>query len=122
MGAQKVLPALAAGCSVVLKPSELAPLSCLALAELCNQAGLPNGALNVVPGLGHITGQALSVHGGVDKISFTGSVPTARRVMSSASLGPRAVSLELGGKSALIAFEDADLPSAVDWILTGFVW
>lgn len=122
MGAQKTLAALAAGCAVVLKPSELAPMSCLALAALCEEAGLPAGALNVVPGMGAVAGDALSKHPGVDKVSFTGSLATARKVMSAAAMGPRAVSLELGGKSPLLVFADADLPAALDWILMGFVW
>ena len=122
MAADKVLPALAAGCAVILKPSELAPLSCLVLAELCQQAGLPPGALNVVTGLGSVTGDALSRHPGVDKLSFTGSVTTARKVMAAAALGPRPLSLELGGKSPAIVFEDADVDAAVDWLITGFVW
>lgn len=122
MAAYKVLPALAAGCAVVLKPSELAPLSSLVLAELCREAGLPPGALNVVPGLGSVTGDALSRHPGVDKLSFTGSVATARKVMAAAALGPRPLSLELGGKSPAIVFDDADVDCAVDWLITGFVW
>mmetsp|Transcript_15266 Transcript_15266/g.22979 ORF Transcript_15266/g.22979 Transcript_15266/m.22979 type:complete len:504 (+) Transcript_15266:53-1564(+) len=122
MAVWKVVPAIAAGCTIVLKPSELAPLSCLVFGELCTQAGLPNGALNVVPGLGPDAGGPLSSHPAVDKVSFTGSVPTARRVMTCAAAGPRAVTLELGGKSPLIIFEDAELDSAVDWVITGFLW
>lgn len=122
MGIWKVIPAIAAGCTVVLKPSELAPLSCLLLAEMCTQAGLPNGAINVITGLGADAGGPLSCHDEVDKLSFTGSGPTAKRIMAAAALGPRAISLELGGKSPLIVFEDADIPSAVDWIMTGILW
>lgn len=122
MGIWKVIPAIAAGCVVVLKPSELAPLSCLLLAEMCTAAGLPAGAINVVTGLGADAGGPLSSHDEVDKVSFTGSVPTAKRIMAAAALGPRAISLELGGKSPLIVFEDADIPSAVDWIITGILW
>jgi acyl-CoA reductase-like NAD-dependent aldehyde dehydrogenase len=122
MGAYKVLPALAAGCTVVLKPSELAPLSCLVLAELCKEAGLPAGALNVLPGLGSVTGDLLARHPDIDKISFTGSLPTAQKVMAAAAMGPRALSLELGGKSPAIVFEDANLDSAADWLVTGFMW
>ena len=106
----------------MLKPSELAPLSCLLLAEIATAAGLPDGALNVVTGLGQDAGGPLSNHPDVDKISFTGSGPTACKIMAAASLGPRAVSMELGGKSPLIVFEDADVNSAVDWIITGFLW
>jgi betaine-aldehyde dehydrogenase len=122
MGIWKCLPAIAAGCTVVLKPSELAPLSCMVLAELCSQAGLPPGALNVVTGLGADAGAPISNHPDIDKISFTGSVPTARRIMAAAAAGPRAISLELGGKSPLIVFEDAELDAAVDWIITGIIW
>lgn len=122
MGIWKVIPAIAAGCSIVLKPSELAPLSCLLFGELTAAAGLPRGALNVVSGLGPDAGGPLSLHPGVDKLSFTGSAPTARKIMAAAALGPRALSLELGGKSPLIVFEDADIPSAVDWIILGVLW
>eukprot|EP01038_Epipyxis_sp_PR26KG_P006105 gene6105-8415_t len=122
MGIWKVIPAIAAGCAIVLKPSELAPLSCLLLGELCADAGLPAGALNVVTGLGADAGTPLTLHDDVDKISFTGSVPTAQKIMAGAALGPRAISLELGGKSPLIVFEDADIPSVVDWIITGILW
>lgn len=122
MGVWKVIPAIAAGCCTVLKPSELAPLSCLALAEMCHEAGLPAGALNVVPGFGIDAGAPLSEHPDVDKVAFTGSVMTGRRIMAAAALGPRAISLELGGKSPLIAFEDADINATVDWIITGILW
>eukprot|EP01036_Dinobryon_divergens_P033043 gene33043-42753_t len=122
MGIWKVIPAIAAGCCIVLKPSELAPLSCLLFGELCNAAGLPQGALNVVSGLGADAGGPLSNHPDIDKLSFTGSLPTARKIMAAAALGPRALSLELGGKSPLIVFEDADVPSAVDWIILGVLW
>jgi len=123
MGIWKVVPAIAAGCAVVLKPSELAPLSCLLMGKLCTDAGLPAGALNVVPGLGVTAGAAISEHPKIDKVSFTGSVPTARRVMAAAAMGPRGISLELGGKSPLIIFEDfSDINAAVDWVLTGVLW
>jgi len=122
MGIWKVIPAIAAGCCTVLKPSELAPLSCLVLAEMCHEAGLPAGALNVVPGWGYEAGSALTDHPDVDKISFTGSVPTARKIMAAAAMGPRGISLELGGKSPLIVFEDADINATVDWIITGILW
>ena len=116
MGIWKVVPAIAAGCTIVLKPSELAPLSCLLLGQLTQEAGLPAGALNVVPGLGHTAGAALTDHSGIDKISFTGSVPTAQRVMAACAKGPRGVSLELGGKSPLIIFDDVEnLEGCVDW-------
>lgn len=97
-------------------------MSCLLLAEMCTEAGLPNGALNVITGLGADAGGPLSSHDDIDKLSFTGSVPTARKIMAMAALGPRAISLELGGKSPLIVFPDADINSAVDWIITGILW
>jgi betaine-aldehyde dehydrogenase len=122
MGIWKVIPAIAAGCTIVLKPSELAPLSCLLLGEIATEAGLPAGALNVVPGWGPEAGAPLSNHDDIDKISFTGSVPTARKIMAAAALGPRGLSLELGGKSPLIAFEDSEINGCVDWILTGILW
>ena len=119
MGMWKVVAGIAAGCSMVLKPSELAPLSCILLGEMAFEAGLPAGALNVIPGLGATAGSALAGHPGVDKISFTGSVPTAQKIMAAAALGPRGLSLELGGKSPLVVFPDADVQGAVDWIITG---
>lgn len=122
MGIWKVIPAIAAGCTVVLKPSELAPYSCLLFGEIFNEAGLPKGAMNVITGLGPDAGAPISTHDGIDKISFTGSVPTAQKIMQGAALGPRAISLELGGKSPLVVFEDAEVNSAVDWILTGILW
>ena len=122
MAIWKVIPAIAAGCTMVLKPSELAPLSCLLLGELCIEAGLPAGALNVVTGLGPDAGGPLSNHTGVDKLSFTGSQVTGSRIMAAAAAGPRAVSMELGGKSPMIVFRDADINGAVDWIITGILW
>ena len=89
---------------------------------MCFEAGLPAGALNVVSGLGPDAGSPLSSHPGVDKVSFTGSVGTARRVMAMAAQGPRAVSMELGGKSPILVFDDAEVDAAVDWIITGFLW
>jgi len=122
MSIWKVIPAIAAGCTMVLKPSELAPLSSLLLGELCFEAGLPAGALNVVSGLGPDAGAPLSNHPGIDKLAFTGSQATGSRIMAAASAGPRAVSMELGGKSPLIVFDDADINGAVDWIITGILW
>jgi aldehyde dehydrogenase (NAD+) len=105
--ALKVAPALAAGNSVVLKPSELAPFSSLRFAQLCAEAGLPGGVVNVVPG-GAEAGAALSAHPDVDKLSFTGSAATARAVVVAAAEHHTPVVLELGGKSASIVFEDAN--------------
>src|SRR5882724_6071204 len=110
----KVAPALACGCSIVLKPSELTPLTALRLAELCMQAGLPEGVLNVVTGYGQTAGEALGRHMDVDKISFTGSTRTGRALMkASAESNLKRVSLELGGKSPNIIFPDADMDAAL---------
>ncbi|MDF3935623.1 aldehyde dehydrogenase family protein [Pseudomonas citronellolis] len=122
MAAWKVAPALAAGCSMVLKPSELTPLSALQLAEVADAAGLPAGVLNVVTGLGRDAGAPLSAHPGVDKLAFTGSVPTGRAIMSAAAQDIKNVSLELGGKSAFIVFDDSHVEAAVEWILFGIFW
>ena len=109
----KVAPALAAGCSVVIKPSELTPLSALWLAELSAEAGLPPGVLNVLPGYGSTAGQALVDHPDVDKISFTGSTPVGKQIVRAAADTLKRVTLELGGKSPCIVFDDADLGTAV---------
>ena len=114
LAAWKLGPALAAGCTVVLKPSELTPLTALKLAELAQEAGLPEGVLNVVPGYGDPAGDALARHPDVDKLSFTGSVRTARRLLhASADTNLKKLSLELGGKSPQIVFPDADLDQAL---------
>ncbi|RJS93720.1 betaine-aldehyde dehydrogenase [Salinisphaera sp. Q1T1-3] len=112
----KAAPALAAGNTFVFKPSELTPLSALRLAELAQEAGVPAGVFNVVPGFGE-AGQALSTHPGVDKISLTGGADTGKRVMADAAGTLKEVSLELGGKSPLVIFEDADLDNAVSGAL-----
>jgi p-cumic aldehyde dehydrogenase len=109
LGAWKIASALAAGCTVVVKPSELTPLSTLRLAELCLEAGLPEGALNVVTGVGHEAGRALAEHPGVNKISFTGSTATGKQIAVAALGNMKRVTLELGGKSPSIVFADADL-------------
>jgi acyl-CoA reductase-like NAD-dependent aldehyde dehydrogenase len=109
----KVAPALAAGCTVVLKPSEVAPLSAFLLAEAAEEAGLPPGVLNVVTGLGPSAGEALVTHPEVDLVSFTGSTPAGRRVAALAAATIKRVTLELGGKSPGIVLDDADLHEAV---------
>ncbi len=109
----KVAPALACGCTVVLKPAELTPLTALRLGELALEAGLPGGVLNVIPGLGAEAGQALVEHPGVDKIAFTGSPAVGKRIMAAAAARCAKVSLELGGKSASIVMPDADFEAAV---------
>lgn len=122
MAAWKVAPALAAGCTMVLKPSEVTPLTALALADIADKAGLPKGVLNVVTGLGQDAGQALSQHPGVDKLAFTGSVPTGSKIMQVAAKQIKNISLELGGKSPLIVFADSDIEKAVEWIMFGVFW
>ena len=122
MAVWKVAPALAAGCTIVLKPSEFCSLSCAILAEIIDAAGLPAGVFNLVTGTGSEAGAPLADHPLVDKLAFTGSVPTGRKVMTAAAAGIRTVSLELGGKSPFIIFEDSDIDKAVEWILFGIFW
>lgn len=110
----KVAPALAAGNTVVLKPAEWTPLTASLLADIAAEAGLPAGVLNVVQGYGSEIGDALTSHPDVRRISFTGSVPTARHIAASAAGNLTPLSLELGGKSPLLVFADADLDLAVD--------
>jgi len=111
--ALKVAPALAAGCTVVLKPSEVAPLNAFILAEVIEEAGLPAGVFNLVTGVGAVVGEALVSHPQVDMVSFTGSTRAGKRVSELAAQTIKRVTLELGGKSANIILEDADLDSAV---------
>ena len=114
IAAWKIAPALACGCSVVLKPSEMTPLNALKLAEICHEAGVPDGVLNVVTGYGQTTGEALALHEDVDKVSFTGSVVTARKLLQSSGVSNlKRLSLELGGKSPNIVFADADFDAAM---------
>lgn len=115
----KLFPALAAGCTLVIKPSEVTPTSTLRLAELCMEAGFPAGVVNVVTGFGQPTGEALAGHPGVDKIGFTGSTAAGKAMLAAA--GPRIgrVTLELGGKSPNIIFGDADLDNAVHGVMGG---
>jgi betaine-aldehyde dehydrogenase len=117
----KVAPALAAGCTVVLKPAPWASLTCVMLGEICQEAGLPAGALNILTGgpPGGDCGQALVDHPGLDKLSFTGSGPTGQHLLHSSADLLRPTTLELGGKSSMIVFEDADMDSVVDWAMVG---
>jgi len=108
----KIAPALAAGCAVVLKPAEQAPLSSLRIGELCLEAGIPAGLVNVVPGFGD-AGAALALHPGVDKVAFTGSTEVGRKIVEASADNIKRVSLELGGKSPNIVFDDANLDIAV---------
>jgi betaine-aldehyde dehydrogenase len=118
IAAWKSAPALAAGNAMIFKPAELTPLSALSLAEVFQEAGLPDGVFNVVQGFAE-TGQALTGHPGIDKVSLTGEVGTGKAVMRAASDSLKAVTLELGGKSPLIVFDDADLDNAVSGALLG---
>jgi acyl-CoA reductase-like NAD-dependent aldehyde dehydrogenase len=113
MATWKLSPALAAGCSVVLKPDEATPLSALRVAELAAEVGFPPGVINVVPGGGPTTGAYLVSHPGVDKVAFTGSTATGAEVMRLASDGIKRLSLELGGKSPNLVFADANLDDAI---------
>ena len=110
----KIAPALAAGNTCILKPSELTPLSTLKLAQLCSQAGIPDGVVNVLPGFGADAGAPLVAHAGVDAVAFTGSEPTGIAINTSAAATLKKVTLELGGKSANIVCDDADLDDAVE--------
>jgi betaine-aldehyde dehydrogenase len=122
MAAWKVAPALAAGCTIVLKPAEQTPLTALELGAIANEAKLPPGVLNIVTGFGSIAGQALVDHKGVDKIAFTGSSPIGSKIMAAAARNIKRISLELGGKSPFIVFEDVDIEAAVEWIMFGIFW
>lgn len=109
----KVAPALAAGCTVVLKPSEVAPLNAFILAEAIEESGLPAGVFNLVTGLGPVVGEAIAAHPSVDMVSFTGSTRAGKRVSELAAATVKRVSLELGGKSANVILDDADLAKCV---------
>ena len=113
MASWKLSPALAAGCTVVLKPDEATPLTALRLAELASEVGFPPGVINVVPGRGPTTGAYLVSHPGVDKVAFTGSTKTGAEVMRLASDGIKRLTLELGGKSPNLVFADANLEDAI---------
>src|SRR5882762_9713283 len=120
MLAWKIAPALAAGNTVVLKPAEFTPVTALAFAEICQEIGLPAGVVNIVTGDG-TTGEALVVHPDVDKIAFTGSTEVGRAIRKATADTPKRLSLELGGKSPFIIFDDADLDSAVEGLVDG-IW
>ena len=119
MAVWKVIPALAAGCSVVIKPAEVTPLTTLTLARLAREAGLPDGVLNVVTGAGSDVGQALAGHPGVDVVTFTGSTAVGRKVMAAAAAQGHRTQLELGGKAPFVVFDDADLEAAVHGAVAG---
>ncbi len=113
MAAWKLGPALATGCTVVLKPAEQTPLSALRLGELIQEAGIPDGVVNIIPGYGETAGAALAAHPGVDKIAFTGSTEVGRLIVQAAAGNLKKVSLELGGKSPNVVFADGDLETAI---------
>jgi betaine-aldehyde dehydrogenase len=110
----KMAPALAAGNCVVMKPAEITPLSSLKIAELMAEAGMPDGVVNIVPGLGSVAGQYMAEHDGIAKIAFTGSTATGRRIVQASAGNLKKVQLELGGKGANIVFDDANLVAAVN--------
>jgi phenylacetaldehyde dehydrogenase len=113
MAAWKLGPALAAGCTVVLKPAEQTPLSALRLGQLICEAGFPEGVVNVVPGYGETAGAALAAHDDVDKVAFTGSTEVGKLIVHAAAGNLKKISLELGGKSPNVVFKDADLDAAI---------
>jgi aldehyde dehydrogenase (NAD+) len=122
MWAWKVAPALAAGCCVIMKPSELTPLTALMLCDLAKEAGIPSGVISTLPGLGSTTGDAIARHMDIDKIAFTGSVVTGRKIsVAAAESNLKKVTLELGGKSPILVFDSADVEKAADWTAMG-IW
>jgi phenylacetaldehyde dehydrogenase len=119
MAVSKIAPAIAAGCTVVLKPAELTPLTAIRLAQLIQEVGFPPGVINVVTGFGDPAGKALVEHPDVDKISFTGSTVVGKSILAGAAGNLKRVTLELGGKSPVIVFPDADLDRATEGAATG---
>ena len=113
IGIWKIAPALACGCTLVVKPAELTPMTAIRIGELALEAGIPPGVLNIVTGKGSVVGDAMVAHPQIDKITFTGSPKVGRGIMQGAAVNFKKITLELGGKSANIIFDDADLDSAV---------
>lgn len=122
MAVWKIAPALAAGCTVVLKPAEQTPLTALRLAELVEEAGFPPGVANVITGYGETAGAALAAHPLVDKVAFTGSTEVGRKILAAAGGNLKKVSLELGGKSPMIVFPDADQAITVQGVSAGILY
>ncbi|KAH3667145.1 hypothetical protein OGAPHI_002794 [Ogataea philodendri] len=122
MSGWKFCPALACGCPLVIKSSELTPLSLLLFAQYVKEAGFPAGVFNVISGFGAVAGQRLASHPDLDKVAFTGSTATGAKIMQSASANLKNVSLECGGKSPLVVFEDADLEKAAKWASFGVMY
>lgn len=114
-------PALACGNTIVLKPAEQTPLSILYFANLVKEAGFPPGVVNILNGYGRIAGTSIAQHPGIDKIAFTGSTATGKEIMKQASGTMKNITLETGGKSPLLVFEDADLDQAVKWAHAGIM-
>jgi aldehyde dehydrogenase (NAD(P)+) len=121
MAAWKLGPALACGNTVVLKAAEQTPLSVLYLANLIKEAGFPAGVVNIVNGLGRIAGAAMTGHLGIDKIAFTGSTVAGREIMKASAANLKNITLETGGKSPLIVFDDAELDQAIKWTQIGIM-
>jgi phenylacetaldehyde dehydrogenase len=113
MAVLKLAPTLATGCTIVLKPAELTPLTALILGEIAQKAGIPDGVINVVPGYGETAGAALAEHDDVDKLAFTGSTEVGRKIIHAAAGNLKRVTLELGGKSPMVVFPDADLDRVI---------
>ncbi|WP_338469682.1 aldehyde dehydrogenase family protein [Niallia sp. XMNu-256] len=122
MAAWKIAPAIAVGCSVVVKPASLTPLTAIILGEICLEAGVPEGVVNIIPGSGSEVGNYLVEHEQVDKVAFTGSTPIGKDIMARASQTLKRVTLELGGKSPNLVFADADIDAAVDGSLYGIFY
>lgn len=121
MAAGKLGPALATGNTVILKAAEQTPLSILVFANLVKEAGFPPGVVNIVNGYGRTAGAAIAQHPGIDKISFTGSTATGKEIMKMAAVNMKKITLETGGKSPLLVFDDADLDQAVKWSHVGIM-
>lgn len=119
MTAWKIAPAIAAGCSVIVKPASLTPLTAIVLGEICHEAGVPEGVVNILPGPGSEIGNYLVEHEQVNKVAFTGSTPIGKDIMAKASSTLKRVTLELGGKSPALVFPDADIDAAVDGSIYG---
>ncbi|MCI0184042.1 MAG: aldehyde dehydrogenase family protein [Acidibacillus sp.] len=122
MAAWKLAPALAAGCTIILKPASLTPITAIVLTEICQEAGVPDGVINVITGSGADVGAYLVEHPGVDKVAFTGETSTGKDIMARASQTIKRVTLELGGKSPNIVFADADFDAAIDGALFGIYY
>lgn len=122
MAAWKIAPAIAVGCSVIVKPASLTPLTAIVLGEICLEAGVPAGVVNIIPGSGKDVGNYLVEHQQVDKVAFTGSTPVGKGIMEKASQTLKRVTLELGGKSPNLVFEDADIDAAIDGSLYGIFY